>query len=145
LSELLIKYLNEQLISEYESMFNYLYHAAIVKDKRIKSLFNEFSVQEFKHAGTLIEIITQYGGEPVSLTPQPFLNFDMIELLIHSIAAEEAAISKYSMIEQLLDKSKDRNIMHETADMEREHYRLLSEMLDKVKISNRKPHAGSKK
>jgi rubrerythrin len=145
LSEILIKYLNEQLISEYESMFNYLYHAAVVEDKRIKNLFKDFSVQEFEHAGTLIEIITKYNDEPVFTISHVDREHDLIQLLIRSIATEEAAINKYAMIEQLIEETEYREIMHETIDMEKEHHRLLCEMLEKVKNSYRKENAGKKK
>ncbi|MBU4349465.1 hypothetical protein KJ599_04015 [bacterium] len=44
--EYLIKYLNEQLVSEYEAIFNYLYHPAKIHNKEIREAFEDFSKNE---------------------------------------------------------------------------------------------------
>ena len=49
MNELLVKHLNEQLISEYEAIFNYLFHSATVKDDEIRKAMEDFSRDELEH------------------------------------------------------------------------------------------------
>ena len=54
MNELLVKHLNEQLVSEYEAIFNYLYHAAKAKNDEIRKAMEDFSRDELEHARMLI-------------------------------------------------------------------------------------------
>lgn len=145
MSDLLIKYLNEQLASESEFMFNYLYHSNIIENKQVKALFKAFSNKEFEHTSMLIELILKTGGEPELTAPQIKRENDLIKLLVYSIAVEEAAINKYTMIEQLIDDAKDKKVMQQAIETDKTHYRLLTEILDKIKNIYREENAGKKK
>jgi rubrerythrin len=54
-------------------------------------------------------------------------------VLILSIAADESAVAKYSMIRQILDNPEYKEIIDRTIEEEKAHYRKLQEMLEKVK------------
>jgi len=133
MNELLVKRLNEQLVSEYEAVFNYLYHSAKVKDDEIRKTMEDFSRDELEHARMLISYIISLGGEPVFVMPKVNQEQDEVQVLIYSIAAEESAVKKYTMIQQILDDAEDREIIGKTIREEEEHHRKLDEILSKVK------------
>ena len=133
MNELLVKHLNGQLVSEYEAIFNYLYHSTKVKDDEIRKLMEDFSRDELEHARMLISYIISLGGEPVFVMPKVNQEQDEVQVLIYSIAAEESAVKKYTMIQQILDDAEDREIIGKTIREEEEHHRKLDEILSKVK------------
>ena len=133
MNELLVKHLNGQLVSEYEAIFNYLYHSTKVKDDEIRKLMEDFSRDELEHARMLISYIISLGGEPVFVMPKVNQEQDEVQVLIYSIAAEESAVKKYTMIQQILDGAEDREIIGKTIREEEEHHRKLDEILSKVK------------
>ena len=92
MNELLVKRLNEQLVSEYEGVFNYLYHSAKVKNDQIRKAMADFSRDELEHARMLINYIISFGGEPVFVMPKVNQEQDEVQVLIFSIAAKESAI-----------------------------------------------------
>ena len=131
--ELLIKNLNEQLVSEYDAIFNYLYHSARIQNDSIRKLFVDFSRQELEHARMLIRYILNLCGQPFFIMPKVNQGQDEIQVLILSIAADESAVAKYSMIRQILDNPEYKEIIDRTIEEEKAHYRKLQEMLEKVK------------
>ena len=133
MNELLVKRLNEQLVSEYEAVFNYLYHSTKVKNDEIRKAMEDFSRDELEHARMLISYIISLGGEPVFVMPKVNQEQDEVQVLIYSIAAEESAVKKYTMIQQILDGAEDREIIGKTIREEEEHHRKLDEILSKVK------------
>jgi len=44
-----VKHLNEQLVSEFEAAFSYLYHSVKVKDEEIRKTMEDFSKNELEH------------------------------------------------------------------------------------------------
>lgn len=135
--ELLIKYLNDQLVYEYKATFNYLYHSTIVKNAKIRKLMEEFSRNELEHARMLIRYIVSLNGKPVFAMPKVNQAQDEVELLIFSIAEEDAAIKKYTMIQQIIDNPEYKKIIGATINVEKEHYRKLNEILNEVKEAAR--------
>jgi len=133
MNKLLVKHLNEQLVSEYEAIFNYLYHSAKVKDDEIRKAMEDFSRDELEHARMLISYIISLGGEPVFVMPKVNQEQDEVQVLIYSIAAEESAVKKYTMIQQIIDDAEDREMIGKTIRVEEEHHRKLDEILNKVK------------
>ena len=133
MSELLINNLNEQLVSEYEAIFDYLYHSARIQDDEIREAMEDFSRNELEHARMLIRYITGLGAEPVFMMPGVNLEQDEVQVLIYSIAAEESAIKKYTMIQQLIDDAEHRELIGRTIEVEKAHYRELNEILNRVK------------
>ena len=133
MKELLIKNLNEQLVSEYKAIVNYLYQSANVQDDEIRKAMEEFSRHELEHARILIRYILELGGEPVSTIPPMDIEQDEIQVLIYSIAGEESAVKKYTMIKQLIDDPEHIEIIDSTIKVEEAHYRLLNEIFNKVK------------
>lgn len=131
--ELLIKNLNEQLVSEYDAIFSYLYHSVKIQDDTIRKLFAGFSRQELEHARMLIRYILSLGGKPVFIMPKVNQEQDEVQVLILSIAAEESAVIKYSMIRQILDNPEYTEIIDKTIEEERVHCKNLQEMLENVK------------
>ena len=121
------------MVSEYEAIFNYLYHSTKVKDDEIQKLMEDFSRDELEHARMLISYIISLGGEPVFVMPKVNQEQDEVQVLIYSIAAEESAVKKYTMIQQILDDAEDREIIGKTIREEEEHHRKLDEILSKVK------------
>ncbi len=140
--ELLKKYLNEQLASEYEAMANYLFYSARIKEKDITKLFEDFSRQEFEHARILIKYIYQLDEEPVYPSCSMDNSNDMVQLLINSIAAEDAAVKKYTMIEQIIENPEYKKIISDTIKIEKLHYQKLTDILENVKRSLRESNDG---
>lgn len=132
MSELLTKYLNEQLVSEYEAIYNYLYHSARVQDDEIRRAMEDFSRDELEHARMLIRYIISLGGEPVFIMPEVDQEQDEVQVLIKSIAAEESAVKKYTMLQEIIDDSEHKELMGKTIEMEVAHHRRLSKILSKV-------------
>jgi bacterioferritin (cytochrome b1) len=133
MSEYLTKYLNEQLISEYEAVFNYLYYSAKVQNDELRRLMIDFSRDELEHARMLIRHIVNLGGEPAFVLPNIGQEKDVIRILIRSIAAEESAVKKYTMIQQIIEDPKHKEIIGETIKVEEEHQKRLEKMLSKLK------------
>ena len=133
MNELLVKYLNEQLVSEYEAIFNYLYHSTKVKDGEIRKAMENFSRDELEHARMLISYIISLGGEPVFVMPDVEQEQDEVQVLIYSIAAEESAVKKYTMIQQIIDNAEDKEIIGRTIRVEEAHHKILEEILNKAK------------
>jgi|GEM_PF-6481365 len=133
MNELLVKHLNEQLVLEYEAIFSYLYHSTKVKDDEIQNLMEDFSRAELEHARMLIRYIISLGGKPVFVMPEVNQEQDEVQVLIYSIAAEESAVKKYTMIQQIVDDAEGREIIGKIIREEEEHHRKLDEILGKVK------------
>ncbi len=133
MNELLVKHLNGQLVSEYEAIFNYLYHSSKAKNDEIREAMEDFSRDELEHARMLISYIMNLGGEPVFVMPKVNQEQDEIQVLIYSIASEESAAKKYTMIQQIIDNAKDKEIIGSTIRVEERHHRKLEEILNKVK------------
>ena len=133
MNELLVKHLNEQLVTEYQAVFSYLYLSTRVKDDEIRKAMKDFSRDELEHAQMLISYIISLGGEPVCVMPNVNQEQDEVQVLIYSIAAEESAIQKYTMVQQIIDDAEGRDIIGETIRVEEEHRRKLEEILNKVK------------
>ena len=133
MNELLIKYLNEQLASEYKATFDYLFYSCRVKNDEIREAMTEFSRQELEHARMLIGYILSLEGKPVFMTPEVNQGQDEIQLLIKSIAAEESAVKKYTMIQEIIADPEHKELMAETIRVEEAHYAKLNEIFAKVK------------
>lgn len=133
MNELLVEQLNEQLVSEYDAIYNYLYHSVKVKNDEIQKAMDGFSRAELEHARMLISYILNLGGEPVFVMPKVKREQDEVQVLIYSIALEESAVKKYTMIQQILDKAADKEIIGSTIRVEEAHHRRLEEILNKVK------------
>jgi len=133
MNELLVKRLNEQLVSEYKAVFNYLYHSTKVKNDEIRKAMEDFSRDELEHARMLISYIIRLGGKPVFMMPTVDQEQDEVQVLIYSIAAEESAVKMYTMVQQIIDDVEGREIIGRTIRMEEEHHRKLEEILNKVK------------
>ncbi len=133
MNELLVKRLNEQLVSEYEAVFNYLYHSTKVKNDEIRKAMEDFSRDELEHARMLISYIISLGGEPVFVMPKVNQEQDEVQVFIYSIAAEESAVKMYTMVQQIIDDVEGREIIGRTIRMEEEHHRKLEVILNKVK------------
>jgi len=133
MNELLVKRLNEQLVSEYEAVFNYLYHSTKAKNDEIRKAMEDFSRDELEHARMLISYIIRLGGEPVFMMPTVDQEQDEVQVLIYSIAAEESAVKMYTMVQQIIDDVEGREIIGRTIREEEEHHRKLEEILNKVK------------
>lgn len=133
MNEILVKQLNEQLISEYDAIFNYLYHSCKVKNDEIRKALGDFSTLELEHARMLISYILNLGGEPVIVMPKVNKEQDEVEVLIYSIALEESAIRKYTMIQQIIENAADKEIISRTIRVEEAHHRRLVEIFNKVK------------
>ena len=138
MSKLLIKYLNEQLVSEYEAIFNYLYHSTKVKDDEIRKAMEDFSRDELEHAQMLISYIISLGEEPVFVMPKVNQERDEVQVLIYSIAGEESAIKMYTMVQQIIDDPEHKKIIGKTIKVEEAHHKKLNEILNKVKESYRR-------
>lgn len=136
--EYLIKYLNEQLVSEYEAIFNYLYHSAKIQNKEIREAFEDFSRNELEHARMLIGYILNKEETPVFIMPEVNQEQDAIKLLVLSMAAEESAVKKYTMIQQLIDDPSDKEMFGKTIGVERQHYEILKGIMEKLKEAYRK-------
>lgn len=143
MKEYLIKYLNEQLISEYEAIFNYLYYSVKVQNDEIRRLMVDFSRDEFEHARMLIRHIVNLGGEPAFMLPNIEQEKDVIPILIKSIAAEESAVKKYTMIQQIIDEPEYKKIIGETVKVEEEHRKKLENILSKIKEQHKKKNKPS--
>lgn len=135
MSELLIKHLNKQLISEYEAMFNYLYHSTKVKDAESRKAMEDFSRDELGHAQMLINYIISLNSEPVFAIPEVNQERDEIQALIYSIAGEESAIKMYTMVQQIIDEPEHKEMIGKTIQVEEAHYKKLNEILNRVKES----------
>ena len=133
MSKLLIKYLNEQLVSEYEAIFNYLYHSTKVKDDEIRKAMEDFSRDELEHARMLISYIISLGEEPVFVMPKVNQERDEVQVLIYSIAGEESAIKMYTMVQQIIDDPEHKKTIGKTIKVEEAHHKKLCEILNKVK------------
>lgn len=133
MSEILIRNLNEQLVSEYEAIFTYLYHSAVVQNEEIRKAMEDFIRHELEHARMLIEYIISLGGEPVFLMPDVDKESDEVQALINSIAAEESAVKKYTMIQEIIDDPKYKEMIGKTIKMEEEHHKILNDLFNKVK------------
>ena len=133
MNELLVKRLNEQLVSEYEAVFNYLYHSAKVKDDEIRKAMEDFSRDELEHARMLIRYIISLGGKPVFVMPKVNQEQDEVQVLIYSIAAEESAVKMYTMVQQIIDNAEDKEIIGRAIREEQAHHKRLEEILNKVK------------
>ena len=133
MNELLVKHLNEQLVSEYEAIFSYLYHSSKAKNDEVRKAMEDFSRDELEHARMLINYIISLGGEPVFVMPEVKQEQDEVQVLIYSIAAEESAVKKYTMIQQIIDNEEDREIIGRTIRVEEAHHKRLEEILNKVK------------
>ena len=132
MNELLVKRLNEQLVMEYEATFSHLYHSTKVKDDEIRKAMEDFSRDELEHAGMLIRYIISLGGEPVSVTPKVNQEQDEVQVLIYSIAAEESAVKKYTMVQQIIADAEGRDIIGKTIRVEEAHCRKVEKILNKV-------------
>ncbi len=133
MNELLVKRLNEQLVSEYEAVFNYLYHSTKVKNDEVRKAMEDFSRDELDHARMVISYIISLGGKPVFMMPKVNQEQDEVQVLIYSIAAEESAVKMYTMVQQIIDDAEGREIIGRTIRVEEEHHRKLEEMFNKVK------------
>ena len=133
MNELLVKHLNEQLVSEYEAIFDYLYHSSKAKNDEIRKAVEDFSRDELEHARMLISYIISLGGEPVFVMPKVNQEQDEVQVLIYSIAAEESAVKMYTMVQQIIDNAEDKEIVGRTITVEEEHRRRLEGILNKVK------------
>ena len=133
MNELLVKHLNEQLVSEYEAIFNYLYHSSKAKNDGIRKAMEDFSREELEHARMLISYVINLGVEPVFMMPKVNQEQDEVQVLVYSIAGEESAVKKYTMIQQIIDDAEGREIIGRTIRVEEAHRRRLEEILNKVK------------
>ena len=133
MNELLVKHLNEQLVSEYEAIFNYLFHSSKAKNDEIRKAMEDFSRDELEHARMLISYIMNLGGEPVFVMPKVSQEQDEVQVLIYSIAGEESAVKKYTMIQQIIDDAEDKELIGRTIRVEEAHQKTLEEILNKVK------------
>ncbi len=133
MSELLIKHLNEQLVSEYKATFDYLFYSCRVKNDEIQEAMKEFSRQELEHARLLIGYILSLDGKPILMMPEVNPEQDEIQVLIRSIAAEESAVKKYTMIQQIIIDPEHKEIIGRTIEVEKAHHRELNEILNRVK------------
>lgn len=128
MSETLLRYLNKQLGSEYDSMINYMNLASLQDDEEIKELLLEFSRQELDHAAMLMGFIRDQGGEPARADVE-FKRFrSVMSALVLSAAEEESAIAMYEMIRQLLTDPREQAMIDKTIGQERSHYERLKNM-----------------
>lgn len=137
MNELLIRCLNEQLVSEYEATWVYLYQYARLKGGEARQAMGDFSKDELEHARMLIDYIVGLGGEPAFIIPQIHKDDDEVKALIRSISAEESAIRKYTMIKEMIDNPGDLELFEKSIEMEKEHHKRLTEILKKVKQTYR--------
>ena len=98
MNEILLRHLNKQLVSEYEAIFNYTYYSVKVQEEEVREAMEVFSRHELEHARILSRYILELGGEPLYQMPPVHTGRDIVQLLIWSIAAEESAVKKYTMI-----------------------------------------------
>lgn len=118
---LLVKYLNEQLVSEPKATADCLFYSCGFRNGEIRKAMEEFSRQELEHARMLIRCAISLCGKPVIAIPPVNQDQDEVRLLVWSIAAEESAVKKYAMIQQTIDDPQHKNMIGETIDVEQAH------------------------
>lgn len=133
MSEKILTYLNEQLLSEYDAMFSYLYHAAKSEDPETRDLLDSFWQEEAGHIRMLMAMILQKGGIPILAKPQLDLAANLLTTLVFSLAAEESAVKKYEMILQLLQHPEDRILFEQAIREEQRHQERLQEILTRLR------------
>jgi bacterioferritin (cytochrome b1) len=129
MDERLIKYLNEQLVSEYEAVFNYLFHSVGSKDRDVREEFVKFSREELEHARSLINFIIKLGGDPVFVMPEVNKERDDIQMLAWAMTGKESAVKKYSMLKQLVEDPETKELFDRSIEVEEAHYERLKTML----------------
>ncbi|MEW5721705.1 MAG: ferritin-like domain-containing protein [Thermodesulfobacteriota bacterium] len=136
--ELLIKYLNDQLASEYEAVFTYLYYSAKIEEEDVGQVLMEFAHEELEHACLLTRMILNLGGDPILTLPQMDKKKSLLAMLVFSQASEDSAIKKYQMIRQLLDDPQNIEIIDRTIEQEKKHHQQMTDIFETLKEIRRK-------
>ncbi len=95
--------------------------------------FEDFSRDELEHARMLIRYILNKEGKPVFIMPEVNQEQDEIKLLVLSMASEESAVKKHTMIQQLIDDPSDKEMFGRTIEVERQQYEILKGIMEKLK------------
>jgi bacterioferritin len=94
----LVKHLNEDLETEYQSMVQYIRHIATISGAEFTSTVDELKVhlgQELQHATALAEQVSFLGGEPSTRVPEAATATESRAALEADLALENRQLDRY--------------------------------------------------
>ena len=133
MSGTLLSYLNDQLVTEYEMIYYYLYYSGRIQNCEIEKAMLEFGRDEFNHVTILVRYIVSLGEQPISKVPKIDQGLNEVDLLTRSITAEESALRQYALIQDMTEEAEYKKLIGEIIVTEEQHRMSLENMLRKLK------------
>lgn len=119
---------NLAISHEYGAIIQYINHAGVVNDKKVKSILLANMHDEIYHARRITEILVKEGATPTVAMWPPQTGKSLKQLLEDDIRGEEAAIRLYQQILDLKESSKYRSDFQLFLDREVVHRSRLVEL-----------------
>jgi len=126
--QMLQKYLNEQLMTEVESMLEFALRSCVPDDPRIRKRLMDFAHEEVEHIRTLVELITREGGEVILERPKLTPSSSLEEFFCLGAAREDESIKRYKSLMELLDSPADKAVLAQAIEEEEAHLKLMNEI-----------------
>lgn len=133
MSDILVRYLKDQFLSEVDAMLSYLCHSACEKDPEISSLLEGFSREEMEHARLVAAHLAKLGEKPEFLTPDVNADQDLLEFLEAGRLEEQDALNRYSLILGLVEEDEAREIYDTIISQEEEHLEAIGDLIQRIK------------
>jgi rubrerythrin len=133
MSDILVRYLKDQFLSEVDAILSYLCHSARVDDREISSALEAFSREEMEHARQIAAHLDRIGEKPEFLTPNVNLDQDLETFLDAGRLEEQDALNRYSLILGLVDEDRARELYDSILKQEQEHLDALGDLLKRVR------------
>ncbi len=121
---------NLAISHEYGAITQYINHAGIISDKKVKEVLWANMRDEIYHARRITEILVKEGATPTVATWPPQTGRSLKQLLEEDISGEEAAIKLYRQILDLKESSKYKDDFKQFLDREIVHRSRLSELVN---------------
>ncbi|WP_243310298.1 ferritin-like domain-containing protein [Fundidesulfovibrio agrisoli] len=121
MTKTLLKYLNEQLQTEIASFLEYSLRSASCGDPCMERELAAFALEEAEHIRQLMALIARNGGEVSMSAPQSFPADSLDDFFERSLAREDDAILRYTVLLPLLPTEADRAVLQSSIDQEALH------------------------
>ncbi|SMP15788.1 bacterioferritin [Desulfurobacterium pacificum] len=123
---------NLAISHEYGAIIQYINHAGLINQKKIKNVLLSNMRDEIYHARRITEILIKEGATPTVAMWPPQTGKNLKQLLEEDISGEEAAIRLYQQILDLKESSKYRDDFQFFLNREITHRSRLVELSNAI-------------
>ena len=131
----LLEIMNRSIAGELQAIIQYMWQhvmAVGIASPEIREMFEDFAVEEMKHAETLAERLDLLGGVP-TVQPDPIsVGGDLKKMITDDLHAEKATIELYREAIEAATKANDpvtRLLFERLLGDEEEHHKALADLL----------------